>query len=90
MAAWNARRERMIVFDADYHSVDIKMDNENIARAPEELYLEHLAHPNGATRDFIEYYVLWSWHYNWYPNASVNPFDTSPGPNLVFDPFSQQ
>ena len=34
----------------------------------------------------MEYYVLWSWHWNWYPNASVGPFVTAPGPNAVFDP----
>ncbi|MDH3671708.1 MAG: hypothetical protein OES46_11150 [Gammaproteobacteria bacterium] len=38
-------------------------------------------------RDFIEYYIMWSWHWNWYPNRSVeDPFDTSPGPNVLFDP----
>ena len=34
----------------------------------------------------IDYYVLWSWHYNWFPTAVTAPFDTSPGPNSLFDP----
>ncbi|MCP4873866.1 MAG: carboxylesterase family protein [Gammaproteobacteria bacterium] len=86
---WKKNRERMIVFDADYDTLDVHMDSDDINRTPQELYEAHLAHPNENVRDFIEYYVMWSWHYNWYPNRSnqADPFDTSPGPNAVFDPL---
>ncbi len=42
--------------------------------------------PQESVRDFIEYYVLWEWHWNWYPNSTVGHFDTSPGPNALFYP----
>lgn len=83
---WTKKKERFIVFDADYASADISMNDSDIARTPEELYQAHLDHPNDTVKDFIEYYIMWSWHWNWYPNASVGPYDTSPGPNILFDP----
>jgi para-nitrobenzyl esterase len=84
---WTASNEQFIVFDADRDTLDVKMNSTDIYRTPQELYDAHLAHPNEFVRDFIEYYVMWSWHYNWYPNSSVPPFDTSPGPNALFDPL---
>ncbi len=85
---WTKQDERFIVFDADKTSLDVGMNDTDIARTPEALYDAHKAHRNPAVRDFIEYYIMWSWHWNWYPNAGVEPFDTSPGPNAVFDPSS--
>lgn len=83
---WTAKNERFIVFDADHASADVHMNDSDITRTPEELFAAHAAHPNETVRDFIEYYIMWSWHWNWYPNASVDPFDTAPGPNSLFDP----
>jgi para-nitrobenzyl esterase len=83
---WTGNAEQFIVFDADYAKADIHMSNTGIARTPEELYAAHAGHRNEAVRDFIEYYVLWSWHWNWYPNSTVGHFDTSPGPSALFDP----
>ena len=66
-----------------YHRVG--SSRRNIAREPHELFAAHEAHPNETVRDFIEYYIMWSW--NWYPNRSVaDPFDTSRGANELFDP----
>lgn len=63
------------------------MSRKDTARTPEELFAAHAAHSNETVRDFIQYYIMWSWHWNWYPNRSVaDPFDTSPGPNELFDP----
>jgi len=84
---WTKNNERLIVFDADHDSLDVFMNSTDIARTPQELFDAHLAHPNDVVRDFIEYYIMWSWHWNWYPNASVGPFDTAPGPNPLFDPL---
>lgn len=83
---WTAENEQFIVFDADYDSIDVFMNDTDLTRTPQELFDAHANHPNEAVRDFIEYYIMWSWHWNWYPNASVGPFDTSPGPNSLFDP----
>jgi len=74
------------VFDADYAKADVHMSRTGISRKPEELYAAHAANRNEAVRDFIEYYVLWAWHWNWYPNSTVGHFDTSPGPNPLFNP----
>ena len=82
---WTADQERFLVFDADWQSSHVEM-SDAVARTTEELYADHLTYPNFATVDFIDYYVLWSWHFNWFPTASVGPFDTSPGPNSLFDP----
>lgn len=84
---WTAENERFIVFDADAVAADVQMNDTDITRTPEALYEAHAAHPNATVRDFIEYYIMWSWHWNWYPNASVDPFDTAPGPNSLFDPM---
>ncbi|HVN20390.1 MAG TPA: hypothetical protein VMU05_16515, partial [Dongiaceae bacterium] len=83
---WTEHDEQFIVFDADYAKADVRMSTGGITRTPEQLYTAHAAHRNEAVRDLIEYYVLWSWHWNWYPNSTVGHFDTSPGPNAVFDP----
>jgi carboxylesterase type B len=83
---WTKNKERLIIFDADHDSLDVTMNSTDINRTPLELFNAHIAHPNETVRDFIEYYVMWSWHWNWYPNSSVGPFDTSPGPNPLFDP----
>ena len=85
-APWTADRPRYIVFDGDRTTPDVRMSATDFARSPSQLFAAHAAHPDSAVRDFVEYYVLWSWHWNWYPNSSVGPFVTSPGPNLVFDP----
>ena len=85
--AWTKKHERFIVFDADYQEADVSMNDEDIYRTPQELYDAYLAYPDQATRDFIAYYVMWSWHYNWFPSGPADPFDTSPGPNDVFDPM---
>jgi hypothetical protein len=29
---------------------------------------------------------MWSWHYNWFPGCPVDPFDTEPGRNELFNP----
>lgn len=84
---WTTDEERFIVFDADYRSIDVAMNDTDISRTPEVLFDAHERHPNAAVRDLVEYYVMWSWHWNWYPNASVDPFDTAPGPNPLFDPL---
>ena len=84
---WRKQNERFIVFDADYNDIDVKMNNTDLAREPQALFNAHAHHSNEVVRDFIEYYIMWSWHWNWYPNASsADPFDTSPGPNILFDP----
>jgi carboxylesterase type B len=83
---WTENAEQFIVFDADYAKTDIHMSKTGITRTPEELYAAHAGHRNEAVRDFIEYYVLWSWQWDWYPNSTVGHFDTSPGPNALFDP----
>ncbi len=83
---WTRDAERYMVFDADHAVADVHMSSSDIPRTPQELYEVHAALPNAAARDFVEYYVLWSWHYNWYPNAAKGHFDTSPGPNALFDP----
>ncbi len=85
-APWTAQKPRFMVFDGDTTRPDVQMQASGFARSPAALYAAHAAHPNSAVRDFMEYYVLWSWHWNWYPNASVGPFVTAPGPNAVFDP----
>lgn len=84
---WDRKKERFLVFDGDYQQAHVKMNNTDIYRTPEQLYAAYLSHPNEIVRDFIAYYVAWSWHYNWYPNAQVSPFDTAPGVNPVFDPL---
>ncbi len=83
---WSASNEGFIVFDADFQEADVEMNTTDIYRTPQEIYDAHLAHENGTVRDFIEYYVLWSWHWNWFPNSSVGIFDPAPGPNSLFDP----
>jgi hypothetical protein len=83
---WTLDAERYLFLDADYANTDVYMTSANLPREPEELYAIHAAMTNAAARDFVEYYVLWSWQWNWYPNASVGHFDTSPGPNPLFDP----
>jgi para-nitrobenzyl esterase len=83
---WSENEEQFIVFDADYAKADVHMSRIGISRKPEELYAAHAANRNEAVRDFIEYYVLWAWHWNWYPNSTVGHFDTSPGPNPLFNP----
>jgi para-nitrobenzyl esterase len=84
---WDRKKEQFIVFDGDYQQAHVAMNGTDIYRTPEQLYAAYLSHPNEIVRDFIAYYVAWSWHYNWYPNAAVGPFDTSPGVNPVFDPL---
>ncbi len=84
---WRKKDEQFLVFDGDCQQAQLSMNRHDIYRAPEELYNAYMSHPNEFVRDFIAYYVLWSWHYNWYPNASVGPYDTSPGPNDHFDPL---
>lgn len=83
---WTASTAQYIVFDADCAKIDVHTSTTAISRTPEQLYAAHAAHPNEAVRDFIEYYVLWAWNWNWYPNSSVGHFNTSPGPNALFDP----
>jgi len=83
---WKKNKPQFIEFDASRESLDIKMNSQDIARDPQQLYDSHSYHQNAAVRDFIEYYVMWSWHWNWYPQSSVTPFDTSPGPNPLFSP----
>ena len=84
---WVKDNERFIVFDADNSSIDVQMNSTDIARSPQVLFDLHTVHSNEVVKDFIEYYIMWSWHWNWYPNASsADPFDTSPGPNQLFDP----
>jgi para-nitrobenzyl esterase len=83
---WTEHDEQFIVFDADYAKADVQMSTTGIARTPEQLYAAQAANRNEAVRDLIEYYVLWSWQWNWYPNSTVGHFDTSPGPNSLFDP----
>ena len=84
---WDRKKEQFIVFDGDYQQAQVAMNSTDIYRTPEQLYAAYLSQPNEFVRDFIAYYVMWSWHYNWYPNAEVGPFDTSPGVNPVFDPL---
>jgi para-nitrobenzyl esterase len=84
---WTDKKEQFLVFDGDYQSAMLSMNKDDIYRTPQELYDAYLAHPNPFVRDFIAYYVMWSWHYNWYQNASVDPFNTAPGPNDRFDPL---
>jgi para-nitrobenzyl esterase len=84
--AWTKKDEQFMVFDGDYKKAHLKMNKKDIYRTPQELYNAYMSYPDQATRDFIAYYVMWSWHYNWYPNGPVDPFDTSPGPNPLFDP----
>ena len=83
---WTQAAHRFMVFDGDYARPSIHMEAVSSVRSPQELYDAQAANPNGAVRDFIDYYVLWSWHWNWYPNSTTGHFDTSPGPNAVFDP----
>ena len=83
---WTGNAEQFIVFDADYSKLDVHMTTSGIARTPEQLYAAHTGNQNEAVRDWIEYYVLWSWQWNWYPNSTVGHFDTVPGPNPLFDP----
>ena len=83
---WTENTEQFIVFDADYATPDVHMNNTDISQKPEQLLAVHAAHRNEAVRDLVEYYVLWAWHWNWYPNSTVGHFDTSPGPNAPFDP----
>ena len=83
---WTADHERFIVFDAHRDASVVAMNDEDIAREPEALFDAYAGHDNYATVDFIAYYVLWSWHWNWFPESSVGSFDTAPGPNPLFDP----
>ena len=83
---WTADKPQYIVFDGDRNSPDVRMNSTEFGRSPSSLFAAHAAHPDAAVRDFVEYYVLWSWHWNWYPNSSVGPFVTSPGRNDLFDP----
>jgi para-nitrobenzyl esterase len=83
---WTKKDEQFMVFDGDYKKAHLKMNKKDIYRTPQELYDAYSSYPDQQVRDFIAYYVMWSWHYNWYPNGPVDPFDTSPGPNVVFDP----
>lgn len=83
---WTKDKEQFIVFDADHATINVHMSDADISRTPEHLYAAHAAHRNEAVRDFIEYYVLWAWNWNWYPNSTVGHFDTSPGPNALFNP----
>ena len=85
--SWTKKHEQYIVFDGDYKKADVKMNSKDIYRTPQELYDAYLAYPDQATRDFIAYYVMWSWHYNWFPSGPADPFDTSPGANDLFDPL---
>jgi len=84
--AWSDKKEQFIMFDGDYKHAHLKMNSKDIYRNPQQLYDAYMSYPDPQTRDFIAYYVMWSWHYNWYPNGPVDPFDTSPGPNPLFDP----
>jgi para-nitrobenzyl esterase len=84
--AWTEKKEQFMVFDGDYKHAHLKMNKRDIYRTPQQLYDAYMGYPHQQTRDFIAYYVMWSWHYNWYPNGPVDPFDTSPGPNALFDP----
>ena len=59
---WTATHERYIVFDADYRRADVTMRRSEIPRHPEALKAAYDAMPNSAMKDFIAYYVLWSWH----------------------------
>ncbi len=83
---WTAQAEQFIVFDADYAKPDIHMTASGIARTPEQLYALHEANSNQAVRDWIDYYVLWSWQWNWYRESKSGHFETAPGPNSLFDP----
>jgi para-nitrobenzyl esterase len=83
---WTSSAKRFIVFDADHSTPAIHMETASAVRTPDELYGAQAAAPNAAVRDFIDYYVLWSWQWDWYPNATTGRFDTSPGPNAIFDP----
>ena len=83
---WTENAEQFIVFDADYATPDVHMSSADISRTPEQLFAAHAIHRNEAVHDLIEYYVLWAWHGNWYPNSTVEHFDTSPGPNALFNP----
>ena len=84
--SWTKKHERFLVMDGDYQEAHLQMNDEDIYRTPQELYDAYLAYPDQATRDFIAYYVMWSWHYNWFPSGPVDPFDTEPGRNEVFNP----
>jgi hypothetical protein len=83
---WTEDAERFIVFDADCAKPDVHMTTGGIARTPEQLYAAHEENQNEAVRDWIDYYVLWAWQWNWYRESKVGHFDTSPGPNALFDP----
>jgi para-nitrobenzyl esterase len=83
---WTKKDEQFMVFDGDYKKAHLKMNKKDIYRTPQELYDAYSSYPDQQVRDFIAYYVMWSWHYNWYPNGPVDPFGTSPGPNALFDP----
>lgn len=85
-APWRAEKPQYIVFDGDRNSSDVRMNSTDFGRSPSALFAAQAAHPDAAVRDFVRYYILWSWHWNWYPNSSVGPFVTSPGPNELFDP----
>jgi hypothetical protein len=57
-----------------------------VSRTPQQIYDAQATHPNASVRDFIEYYVLWGWALNWFPNSAFGHFDASPGPNKLFAP----
>lgn len=83
---WTRDAEQYLVLDADKSKAYLEMSSKQIPRDPAEIYAAHSMLDNPTARDFVEYYVLWSWNLNWYPNSSVGPFSTAPGPNPLFDP----
>ena len=83
---WGKNNEQFMVLDADASHAEAGMTSSGIARDPHTLYALATSNPNPAVQDFIDYYVLWSWGWNWYPNASAGHFNTAPGPNRLFDP----
>ena len=83
---WRHDAAQFMALDADADHVVAGMTSQGIARDPHTLYALEQTNTNAAVQDFISYYVLWSWGWNWYPNASAGHFNTAPGPNRLFDP----
>ncbi len=75
-----------MVFDADFAKTDVHISSAPVSLTPEQLYAAQAAHRNEAVRELVQYYVLWAWNLNRYPNSAVGHFDSSPGPNRLFDP----
>jgi len=81
---WGPRSERYLILDGDYKEADVTMRSRGVPPDARALYRRYRALDTAAARDFVAYYVLWSWHFNWYPQSIRGPFATNPGPNAVW------